>query len=187
MTAWRKLVVVPALACLSLAMGGPARAEGGAASEDAVKAAYLYKLRNYIEWPPRARAPGDAMTVIGIVGADEVAGQLQAMPALRDPRKAPVTVRRLRTGDALSGVHILYVGASYWTRAGPMVAQAGALAILVVSETEGALAEGSMINFRLADERIRFDIALDTAEKAGLKMSSQLLTLALSVARERKK
>ncbi|MES2322281.1 MAG: response regulator [Pseudomonadota bacterium] len=50
---------MPALACLSLAMAGPAR-------EDAVKAAYLYKLRNDIAWPPRARAPGDAMTVIGI-------------------------------------------------------------------------------------------------------------------------
>ena len=165
----------------------PARARGTAPSGDTVKAAYLYKLRNYIEWPLRVRAPGEAMTVIGIVGADEVAGQLQNMPALRDPRRSPVTVRRLRTGDSLAGIHILYVGDNDWSRAGAMVAEAGSHSILVVSETEGALAAGSMINFRLADERVRFEISLDASDKSGLKLSSQLLTLALSIVREKKK
>lgn len=44
-----------------------------------------------------------------------------------------------------------------------------------------------MINFRLADERIRFEISLDASDKSGLKLSSQLLTLALSIVREKKK
>ncbi|MBC7685731.1 MAG: YfiR family protein [Bdellovibrionales bacterium] len=50
-----------------------------------------------------------------------------------------------------------------------------------------ALAGGSIINFRLVDERIRFEISLEAAERSNLKLSSQLLTLALSVSREKRK
>jgi hypothetical protein len=68
-----------------------------------------------------------------------------------------------------------------------MVAQAREQSALVVSESDSALAGGSVINFRLADERIRFEISLDAAEKSNLKLSSQLLSLALSVSREKRK
>ena len=68
-----------------------------------------------------------------------------------------------------------------------MVAQARSQATLVVSESDSALAGGSIINFRLVDERIRFEISLEAAERSNLKLSSQLLTLALSVSREKRK
>ncbi len=123
--------------------------------------------------------------MIGIVGADDVADNLLQMPAMRDPTKSGVIVKRLRPGDQLSGVHILFVGDAVWSRAAPMVAQAHEQSILVVSESDSALAGGSVINFRLVDERIRFDISLESAEKSQLKLSSQLLSLALSVARKK--
>ncbi len=153
-------------------------------SDDAVKAAYLLKLRHYVEWPAKA-APAEARTVIGIVGADEVSDYLLKMPAMRDPAKSGVTVKRLRPGDQLPGVHILFIGDAVWSRVAPMVAQAHEQSILVVSESNGALAGGSVINFRLVDERIRFDISLESAEKSQLKLNSQLLSLALSVARKK--
>jgi hypothetical protein len=153
-------------------------------SEEAVKAAYLVKLRNYVEWPAKAPAPADSRIVIGVVGADAVADHLQKMPAVRDPAKSSVALKRLRPGDPVAGVHILYVGDEAWSRAAPMVAQAREQSALVVSDAEGALAGGSVINFRLVDERIRFEISLDAADKSNLKLSSQLLTLALSVARK---
>jgi hypothetical protein len=54
-------------------------------------------------------------------------------------------------------------------------------AVLTVTDSEGALAQGSMINFVLDDRRVRFDIALDTAERSGLKLSSRLLAVARDV------
>jgi hypothetical protein len=66
-----------------------------------------------------------------------------------------------------------------------MVDAAGARAVLVVTESERGLPPGSVINFRLADERIRFDISLVAAERAGLKISSQLLALAATVIKEK--
>jgi hypothetical protein len=183
---WASSLAVALLFALSLVTAGGVHAQPGASSEDVVKAAYLSKLRNYVEWPARAAPPAGGRTVIGILGADEVAHNLAQLAAVRDPVKGTLAVRRLRNGDALDGVHILYIGDGYLARAAPMIEQATARAILVVSESEGALARGSVINFRLLDERVRFDISIESAENAGLRVSSQLLTLAATVIKEKR-
>lgn len=175
-----------ALAACAVLASGRAQAQPGALSEDVVKAAYLSKLHNYVEWPARAAPPAGARIVIGIVGADEVANELAQMSAVRDPAKGTLALRRLRNGDALDGVHILYLGDGYVARAAPMIERASARSILVVTESEGALARGSIINFRVLDERVRFDVSLDAADKAGLRVSSQLLALAATVIREKR-
>lgn len=161
-----------------------AHAQFGAPTEEAVKAAYLSKLRHYVEWPARAAPTPGSRTVIGIVGADEVADHLARLSAVRDAN-GTLALRRLRPGDPLDGVQILYVGEAWLSRAGAMVDAAAARGVLVVTESDRALPPGSVVNFRLADERIRFDISLVAAERAGLKISSQLLALAATVIKEK--
>ena len=51
-------------------------------------------------------------------------------------------------------------------------------AFLTVTECDGGLRYGSVINFRIVDERVRFDVSLDAAEKKNVKLSSRLLTVA---------
>jgi hypothetical protein len=181
---WRLCGVV--LLAPALLAASEARAQAGASTEDVVKAAYLSKLRNYVEWPARAAPPAGARTVIGIVGAGEVAAHLAQLAAVRDPVKGTLAVRQLRNGDPLDGIHILYLGDGYVARAAPMIEQAAARSILVVTESDGALARGSVINFRVLDERVRFEISLDSADKAGLRVSSQLLVLASSVVKDKR-
>jgi len=52
---------------------------------------------------------------------------------------------------------------------------------LTVTESDGALAQGSIINFVVAERRVRFEIALDSAEKSRLRLSSRLLAVAQQV------
>jgi hypothetical protein len=53
--------------------------------------------------------------------------------------------------------------------------------MLVVTDAPGALRDGSMINFQVVDQRVRFEISLAAAERAGLELSSRLLAAAMSV------
>jgi hypothetical protein len=53
--------------------------------------------------------------------------------------------------------------------------------VLTVGETDNFLSDGGMIRFHLEENRIRFDIDLDAAESAHLKISSRLLLLASMV------
>ncbi len=49
---------------------------------------------------------------------------------------------------------------------------------LVVGETRNFAAAGGSIEFLLEDNRVRFAINTDAADRAGLKLSSKLLSLA---------
>jgi hypothetical protein len=53
--------------------------------------------------------------------------------------------------------------------------------VLVVAEDERGLAGGNAINLVVVDGKVRFDVALDAAERAGVRLSSRLLAVARSV------
>ncbi|MGB9108025.1 MAG: YfiR family protein, partial [Telluria sp.] len=88
-----------------------------------------------------------------------------------------IVVRVLREHELGTPVHLLFLGGNDAGRVGRMV-RASSNAFLVVTECEAGLQLGSAINFRIVDERVRFDVALDAAERNGIKLSSRLLTVA---------
>lgn len=173
-----------ALLCLLLSVSmaqTPSVSITEAASEERVKAASLYKFLNYVDWPPAAFAKSDAPYVIGVVNADDIADELLKFSAGRSLKGRAVTVKKLRAGDSLNGMHVLFIGKAERARQPQWLKQSQLQPVLLVTETEGALAQGSMINFRLADDRVRFEVALDPVEKSGLKINSRMLAVALSV------
>jgi hypothetical protein len=157
------------------------RAQGAppaGATERRVKAAFLYKFLGYTEFPASAFADPAAPVVIGVIGADELAAELARIVAGRTVGARPITVKLLREGDSAAGVHLLFVGANSSARLRTIVKTAQPGPILVVSEAEDGLEQGSVINFRVVDERVRFDVSLEAAEKNSVKLSSRLLTVA---------
>lgn len=146
-----------------------------------VKAAFLYKFAGYVEWPPKSFASPDTPVTIGVIGAEPLATELTQAVTGRTVNDRPVTVRRLKAGESLAGIHVLFVGRAENARLDQLAQSAQPRSILTVSESDGALARGSVINFVLSGGRVRFEIALDSAEKSGLKLSSRLLGVAQQV------
>jgi hypothetical protein len=179
----RARVVGAAMCACVLGLGAfPAlAADAATALERSVKAAYLYKFLSYVEWPaPAAPAPNTPF-VIGVCGAEEILAELQKIAPERTVADRPLEVRRIKEGDPLSGLHVLFVGRSESAHLADMARTARQNSILTVSEIEGALRLGSVINLIIVDGHVRFEIALDAAEKSGLKLSSRLLALAPTV------
>ena len=79
------------------------------------------------------------------------------------------------------GLHVLFVGRAETARIARLSHAAQQQSILIISEADGALESGSVINLLLSDGRVRFEIALDAAEKSRIKLSSRLLALAVNV------
>jgi hypothetical protein len=52
---------------------------------------------------------------------------------------------------------------------------------LIVTESEGALRQGSVINFIVVDEHVRFEISLESARGRNIRLSSRLLSVAYHV------
>jgi len=182
----RRLMIRWLRACaLSLgvaaAVAGPRPAQADAqADEYRVKAAFLYKFGSYIEWPSGSFARADSPVAIGVMGADALADELVQIVAGRNVNGRPVRVRKLRPGDPIAGLHVLFVGRDSG-RLAEILAAAKGRALLTVTESEEALELGSMINFVVVEDKVRFDIAPPPSESSNLKISARLLGVARKV------
>jgi hypothetical protein len=171
------------IASLSLTVGLLAHGadETTAALPQRIKAALLYKFTSYVQWPDRMFHAPDSPIVIGVSGSDGVAAELERAVAGRRVGDRPVSIRRLAPGALPNACcHVLFVGNGA-QQAGELLEHVGGNAVLTVTEAIGALPKGSVINFLEVDDRIRFDISRETAERNGLQLRSQLLAVARQV------
>ena len=160
---------------------GPLLAQPERAAEVQIKAAFLYKFGGFVEWPAAAFARSDSAFTIGVLGADAVAAELDKVVAGRTVQGRAVSVSRLRRGESLAGLHVLFVGQQEAARLPEILAAAKGQPLLVVTESESALTQGSMINFVSSEDKVRFDVALPPAERGQLRISSRLLAVARKV------
>ncbi|MGC4061479.1 MAG: YfiR family protein [Aquabacterium sp.] len=149
--------------------------------ESQIKAAFLYKFCAYVDWPGQAFERPDSPFVIGVIDSDAFADILEQTTAGRNVNGHPVEVRRLKRGASLAGVQIAFVAGPEAVALTNTVASGKGQSVLIVTEAERGLASGSMINFVLDQDKVRFDIAPTSAEQNNLKISSRLLNVARKV------
>jgi hypothetical protein len=145
------------------------------ALEHEIKAAFVYRFLSFVEWPAQSFAAADAPIVIGVLGAEDVLTELQAIVPGRPAQGRPVNVRRLKEGERPAGLHVIFVGRA---AAAQLPKLAGLPGVLLIAESDGALDEGAMINFLRVEGRVRFEVAPDQAERRGLRISSRMLAVA---------
>jgi hypothetical protein len=167
------------LALLVLLSAAPAQAEQ--AAEHRVKAAYLYKFGGYVEWPAEAFEREDSPFVIGVLDADALAEELARITQGRRFNQRPILVRKLRDGDSLTGLHVLYLGSPDPQRIAAALSAIRGQPTLTVTASDETRGAGSVINFVVVDNRVRFDVSLAPADRQLLKISSLLLAVARRV------
>lgn len=167
-----------AFAAMALVAAGGAHAE----LERDVKAAYLFRFLSYLEWAPEAHEHPDAPLVIGVLGADDVAAALEDTVRGRKAQGRPVVVRRLDGRDALQGLRMIFVGRDAAAELAKLAPPPG---VVVVSEIEGGLERGAVINLLRLGDHVRFEVAPQAAERRGVRISSRMLALAHRVAEPR--
>lgn len=153
----------------------------GTASEQSIKAAYLYKFTDYVEWPADVLEDPTVPLTIGVLADERLARELETMTRGRVAHGRSIVVKQVARRDPLEGVHVLFVGSAGIAELPDVTSTARRQAILVVTESGNALELGSVINFRPMDQRIRFEVSLDSADRSGLKLSARLLAVAVYV------
>jgi hypothetical protein len=143
-----------------------------------LKAVFLYRFTQFIDWPPSAFPTPQTPITIGILGPDPFGSALEA--AVRDEKVhgRPLSVRRYQSIQDATNCHVLFIGASAGIRLPRILAALKGRSILTVGEAEDFASRGGMIQFIAERNRIRFRINLQAARAAGFQMSSRLLELA---------
>lgn len=171
--------VTAALLMLLLAGGRPAASDRTlVTSEYAVKAAFLYNFAKFVEWPADAfRSPREPM-VLCLLGEDPFGPELDQTVGGKTVLGRQLVVRRLAKLAGLEECRILFVSSSEGRRLDQVFAAVGGRAVLTVGEEETFGRAGGIISFVVRQSRVRFQIDLAAADRAGLSISSQLLELA---------
>lgn len=175
MTALRRLAYLVVLS----AVASTAPAEAQPVTEPAVKAAFLFKFLGYVDWPPQALG-ADTPYVIGVAGADDVAGELERITNGRIVNGRRVAVRRVREGEPVRGMHVLFVGRGQ-ANARELIRTVQRQSVLTVTDAERGLELGSVINLVNFDDHVGFEVSLEAAERAALVISSRMLAVARRV------
>jgi hypothetical protein len=147
--------------------------------EDEIEAAFLYRFAAYVDWPSEALSGQDF--TIAVLGSDSIVRQLQQMLPNHSLKNRPAQVRRIRGLDELRDAQILFVGPRYNDELKSVIARVANRPVLVVTASDHGLDEGSCVNFLVVDRRVRFEVSLTAADRVGLKVSSELLSVAVRV------
>jgi hypothetical protein len=183
---WAFVLSMLLLTLFDLTAAGAQSGADGAHLERNVKAAFLYKFLGYVEYPDSALPTTGEPLVIGVLGDDEVAEELRRISTGRSMNGRAVAVRKLRANDAPGKLHLLFIGDGDAADIDKALAAVRQAPVLTVTETSRNLRQDSVINFRVVEERVRFEVSLDAAERNNLKLSSRLLAVAYKVQRNGK-
>ena len=160
--------------------------EQQAAQEYELKAVYLYNFLQFVQWPASQRLLSkDGSMVIGIVGDSPFGDAFEELQTtIRKSGTKPVRViryGRYREDMDMTNCHILFVSASEKKNFAKIVSDLKDAPVLTVADTSNFLSSGGMISLVRSEGKIRWMINRAQAEKAGLRFSAQLLTLAVKV------
>ncbi len=177
------LLLVLVLTCMFMEVGYKGTA-WSATQEYQVKAAFLMNFAKFVDWPQSAFPDDQAPLVLGIVGEDPSGGALEALNG-QVVKNRTIKVQHLSGTSGLQACHMLYIGPSESVRLQSITRALGTAPILTVSDgVEQFAQQGTVINFLLIDNKIRFEINVTVAKKAGLSLATQLLQVGKVVSNE---
>jgi len=150
----------------------------GEGVEYPVKLAFLYNFTKFIEWPPGSYPYPGAPLAICIVGHDPFSPDIESDLRTRIVGSHPVEVLTLKLTDALSACHMVFIPATEKNHADQIIKGLKGSSTLTVGETEGFAGLGGIINLTVEGNKVHFEVNQLAAQRAGLKISSKLLSLA---------
>ncbi len=171
----RALRIVLALLSLQLVALGQRQN----ATEDQVKAAYLFNFAKLAQWPSHALPDGPSPLVIGVSGGDaEFLNVLKAVAAGKIIAGHLVVVEPVSSEKEMKSCHIVFFRATERKRNEAAIEGLAPAGVLSVGEDDSFLRQGGMINLVKDHGNIRFEVNADALDRSQIHFSSKILALA---------
>jgi hypothetical protein len=170
-----KRAAIMAMLC---ALGASSMARAQAATQDQIKAAYMFNFAKFVEWPAEAMStPASPMNFCAL-GRSAAADELDSVIDGKSINGHPVRIRHLGRPEDIKGCHLVFLAAGNARQTQQLLQAARGLPVLVVGDAPGFARSGGMIGFIAENGRVLFEVNPGSAEESRLKISSKLLALA---------
>jgi hypothetical protein len=153
-------------------------AQAQSATEYQVKAAFLFNFAKFVEWPADAFPGADAPLQICVLGQDPFGHEFEEMIADKTVNAHRIEIIHPSGVPQAKACQVIFVASSERQQAREILRGLRGASVLSVGDTSGFAKMGGIINFVLDDGRVRFEVNVKAAERAHLKISARLLTVA---------
>lgn len=145
-------------------------------------AALLYNFARFVTWPGSSFPSQDSPFVIAVQGNGSIQQEIARLNGKQIEGRT-IIVNRLAANQLPSRrqpCHVLYIPQSNKSRCASILQAMAQRPLLTVSDMEDFAGKGGILHLE-GDQNVRFLINLDSAERAGLVISSKLFRLASMV------
>jgi hypothetical protein len=163
----------------ALAAGARPAAGQKPPGEYEVKAAVLYNVLAFVEWPSSENMSADTLRIciFGASAAGEAFDELNGQVVMN---KRIEIIHQGSLAD-IGRCGVLFIGSSEERNIHRIMRALQGTSILSIGDTAGFARQGVIINFYLEQKKVRFEVNAAAARQARLVISSKLLKLAGSV------
>lgn len=166
-------MVLAASACALPARGDSPRPED---LEPVVKAEFIARFTDYIDWPRNAFAADSAFHFCA-VGNGPLIPHIRNLISNIRLKNRPVAYRALADTSGAAGCHLIYFAPDAGNDMDRIIQRLDDAPVLTIGDTPGYGKKGAMINLFLEGTRVRFKINSNAAKANGLQVSAKLLVL----------
>ncbi|MFY8274856.1 YfiR family protein [Pseudoalteromonas sp. SSDWG2] len=148
--------------------------------EYAVKTAFVYNFTKFVEWPS-SQGRDESVFRVCVVGEQDI---LQRLGQLNDKvsRGRHIIVEQKVPYDTFDNCHIVYLASQPTSQVTELLARLANSPILTIGEYKGFASSHGIIEFHVDYEnRVRLKINAERGRKNHLKLSAQLLEVAMLV------
>lgn len=178
---WIRARLVLALIVLVLNSFAPARGfcVDRTRDERSVRAAYVFNLIKYVEWPPNS-----GEVVIGFIGSPATGEVMQSMLNGKTNQSRTVKVLLSPSNEELQRCNIVYIEDSQTGEIRSALKRLKGRDILTIGDSESFAPSGGMVGLVKVGDQIQLRVNLDATQRSGIKISSRVLNLAVIVRAE---
>ncbi len=167
------------LAAAFLLLSGHFPAWAQSSKEYQVKAVFLFRLAQFVEWPTNAFENDTSPIIIGVLGEDPFGEALDLALKGETAHNRPLLARRFRRVEEIGACHILFISHSEIGRIKAATTALAGRPILTVSDTEDFVrTQNGMIRFYNAQNKVNLRIDAGRAKAENLILNSRLLRMA---------
>ncbi len=150
-------------------------------SDYQVKAAYMYSFAKFISWPEGTFATARDPIRLCILNDEPFQSQLGQIVKGKSIDGHPVLVIPVQNREQARGCNELFISSADSRNTSQILESLQGTSVLTIGEAKDFVQEGGILSFVLQGDHVRFQVNRKAANQAGLRMSSQLLSVAQAV------
>lgn len=138
----------------------------------------VFNFTKYVQWPDHT-ANGEF--IIGVIGNNDVYSTLETWYAGKPRGAKTYVIKKFNSSVEVTDCHVLFIDRSKSGEFDAVSAKVQGKGTLLITDKNGLGAKGSGINFKMVDNKLKFELNQKAIEASNLKVSGALSSMAILI------